>query len=54
MKTDIILNIFYQPTKALEDLIKNNTNLYVPMNTWNLKGKNDWCDKNLRYEIDFK
>ena len=54
MKTDIILNIFYQPTKALEELINGNTNLYVPMNTWNLKGKNDWCDKNLCYEIDFK
>ena len=54
MKTDIILNIFYQPTKALEDLIKNNENLYVPMNTWNLKGKNDWCDKHLYFEIDFK
>ena len=54
MKLDIILNIFYQPPKMLEDLIKHNTHLYVPMNTWNLKGKNDWCDKHLCYEIDFK
>ena len=54
MKTDIILNIFYQPTKSLEDLIKHNTHLYVPINSGNLKGTNDWCDKHLRYETDFK
>ena len=54
MKIDIILNLFYQPPKMLEDHIEHNKHLYVPMNTWNLKGKNDWCDKNLCYEIDFK
>ena len=53
MKTRIILNLYYEPVEKLKNLIKNNENLYVPMNTWNLKGKNDWCDKNLRYEIDF-
>ena len=54
MKIDIILNLFYQPPKALEDLIKHNTHLYVPINSGNLKGTNDWCDKNLHYETDFK
>ena len=54
MQTDIILNVFYQPTKALKDHIEHNKHLYVPMNTGNLKGTNDWCDKHLRYETDFK
>ena len=54
MKIDLILNIFYQPPKMLEDLIKHNTHLYVPMNTGNLKGADEWCDKHLRYETDFK
>ena len=54
MKIDLILNIFYQPPKMLEDLIKHNMHLYIPMNTGNLKGTNDWCDKHLCFEIDFK
>ena len=54
MKIDIILNLFYQPPKMLEDLIKHNKNLYVSINSGNLKGTNDWCDKHLSYETDLK
>ena len=54
MKIDIVLNLYYQPPKALEDLIKHNMHLYIPMNTGNLKGTNDWCDKHLCFETDFK
>ena len=36
MKIDVILKIFYQPPKALEDLIKRNANFYVPINSGNL------------------
>ena len=54
MKTDIILNLYYQPTKVLKDHIEHNKNLYVSINSGNLKGTNDWCDKHLRYETDFK
>ena len=54
MKIDIILNLYYQPPKMLEDLIKHNKHLYVPINSGNLKGTNDWCDKHLSYETDFK
>ena len=54
MKLDIILNIFYQPPEMLKDHIEHNNHLYVPINSGNLKGTNDWCDKHLRYETDFK
>ena len=54
MKIDLILNIFYQPPEMLENYINNNTNLYIPINCGNLKGTNDWCDKHLNYETDFK
>ena len=54
MKTDLILNIFYQPPEMLKDYIKHNKHIYVPMNTGNLKGADEWCDKHLRYETDFK
>lgn len=52
MKIDIILNIFYQPTKALEDLIKQNTNLYVPINSGNLAvpTKSDFAKKYIHFE----
>ena len=54
MKLNLILNIFYQPPEMLENYINNNTNLYIPINCGNLKGTNDWCDKHLNYETDFK
>lgn len=54
MKTNLIINIFYQPPEMLKNYIKHNKHLYVPMNTGNLKGTNDWCDKHLHYETDFK
>ena len=56
MQTDIILNIFYQPTKALEDLIKNNTNLYVPINSGNLAvpTKSDFAKKYIHFEDEMK
>lgn len=54
MKIDAILNIFYQPPEMLKNYINNNTNLYIPINCGNLKGTNDWCDKHLYYETDFK
>lgn len=54
MKTDLILSVFYQPPEMLKYYIKHNKHLYFPMNTGNLKGTDDWCDKHLRYETDFK
>ena len=56
MKTDIILNIFYQPTKALEDLIKHNTNLYIPINSGNLAvpTKSKFARKYLHFEDEMK
>ena len=56
MKTDIILNIFYQPTKALEDLIKQKTNLYVPINSGNLAvpTKSDFAKKYIHFEDEMK
>ena len=36
MKIDIVLNLYYQPPKELEDLIKYNTNFYIPINSGNL------------------
>ena len=54
MKIEILLNLYYQPTKVLKDHIEHNNHLYVPMNTGNLKGTNDWCDKHLSYETDLK
>ena len=47
------MSIFYQPPEMLKNYIKHNKHLYVPMNTGNLKGTNDWCDKHLHYETDF-
>ena len=54
MKLNLILNIFYQPPEMLENYINNNTNLYIPINCGNLKGTDEWCDKHLNYETDFK
>ena len=54
MKIDLIINLYYQPPEMLENYINHNTNLYIPINCGNLKGTNDWCDKHLHYETDFK
>ena len=54
MKIEILLNLYYQPPEMLKDHIEHNNHLYVPMNTGNLKGTNDWCDKHLSYETDLK
>ena len=54
MKIAIILNLYYQPPEMLKNYIKHNKNLYVPINSGNLKGTNDWCDKHLSYETDLK
>ena len=48
------MNLYYQPPEMLENYINNNTNLYIPINCGNLKGTNDWCDKHLHYETNFK
>ena len=56
MQTDIILNIFYQPPKALEDLINGNTNLYVPINSGNLAvpTKSEFAKKYIHFEDEMK
>ena len=56
MTTDVILNIFYQPPKALEDLIRHNANLYVPINSGNLAVpvKSEFARKHLRFEDEMK
>ena len=54
MKTNLIMSIFYQPPEMLKNYIKHNKHLYVPMNTGNLKGTDEWCDKHLYYETNFK
>ena len=56
MKIDIILNIFYQPPKALEDLIKHNTNLYIPINSGNLAvpTKSKFAKKYIHFEDEMK
>ena len=56
MKTDVILNIFYQPPKMLEDLIKHNTHLYVPINSGNLAvpTKSDFAKKYIHFEDEMK
>ena len=48
------MNLYYQPPEMLENYINHNSNLYIPMNCGNLKGTNDWCDKHLHYETNFK
>ena len=52
MKLNLILNIFYQPPKALEDLIKHNTNLYIPINSGNLAvpTKSKFAKKYIHFE----
>ena len=56
MKIDIILNLYYQPPKALEDLIKNNTNLYIPINSGNLAVpvKSEFARKHVHFEDEMK
>ena len=56
MKIDIILNLYYQPPKALEDLIKHNTNLYIPINSGNLAVpiKSKFARKYLNFEDEMK
>ena len=56
MKLNLILNIFYQPPKALEDLIKHNTNLYIPINCGNLAvpTKSEFARKHLHFEDEMK
>lgn len=52
MKIDIIMNLFYEPTKMLQDYIKHNTNLYIPINTGNLAvpTKSDFIKKHVKLE----
>ena len=56
MKIDIVLNLYYQPPKALENLIKHNTNLYIPINSGNLAVpvKSEFARKHVHFEADFK
>ena len=56
MKIDIILNLYYQPPKALEDLIKHNTNLYIPINSGNLAVpvKSEFARKHVHFEDEMK
>ena len=54
MKIDLIINLYYQPPEMLKNYIKHNTHLYIPINCGNLKGTEEWCDKHLHYETDFK
>lgn len=56
MKIDIILNLYYQPPKALEDLIKHNANLYVPINSGNLAVpvKSEFARKHVSFEDEMK
>ena len=56
MKIDIVLNLYYQPPKALEDLIKHNTNLYIPINSGNLAvpTKSKFAKKYINFEDEMK
>ena len=56
MKIDIVLNLYYQPPKALEDLIKHNTNLYIPINSGNLAVpvKSKFAKKFIHFEDEMK
>ena len=56
MKIDIVLNLYYQPPKALEDLIKHNTNLYIPINSGNLAvpTKSEFARKHVHFEDEMK
>ena len=56
MKIDIVLNLYYQPPKALEDLIKHNTNLYIPINAGNLAvpTKSKFAKKYIHFEDEMK
>lgn len=56
MKLEIILNLYYQPPKALEDLIKHNTNLYIPINSGNLAVpvKSKFAKKYIHFEDEMK
>ena len=56
MKIDIVLNLYYQPPKALEDLIKHNTNLYIPINSGNLAVpvKSEFARKFIKFEDEMK
>ena len=56
MKINIILNLYYQPPKALEDLIKHNTNLYIPINSGNLAVpiKSKFAKKYINFEDEMK
>ena len=56
MKIDIILNLYYRPPKALEDLIKHNTHLYIPINAGNLAVpvKSEFARKHVRFEDEMK
>ena len=56
MKIDIVLNLYYQPPKALEDLIKHNTNLYIPINSGNLAVpiKSKFAKKYIHFEDEMK
>ena len=54
MKIDIILNLYYQLPEVLKYYIMRYEDLFVPINSGNLKGTDEWCDKHLHYETDFK
>ena len=56
MKIDIVLNLYYQPPKGLEDLIKHNTNLYIPINSGNLAVpvKSDFAKKYIHFEDEME
>ena len=56
MNTRIILNLYYEPVEMLKNFIKNNENLYVPINSGNLAvpTKSEFAKKYIHFENEMK
>ena len=56
MNTRIILNLYYEPVEKLKNLIKNNEDLYVPINSGNLAipVKSDFAKKYIHFEDEME
>lgn len=49
-KLKIILNIFYNPTDELKNIIEKNKDIYIPINGGSLLKDDEWCKLNLYFD----
>ena len=56
MKIDLIMNLYYEPVEMLQNYLKHNTHLYIPINCGNLSVpvKSEFAKKHIKFEDEMQ